>query len=113
MYETGYAPGIPQDEFERTQDEIYGKEGDEADKAEAKAVQAAKEPPGAEKPATDEEAALADLERQWQAIAPLVAKTMLPEEHAELERSAAAVADAEKRAAGYEQAASCLTGAGV
>lgn len=106
IYENGFAPGIPQDEFDQTNEEIYGKAEDEE-----------KPKPLAEKNAagetlSPEQAALADLESQWQRMS-TVAHGLLPEEQAELHATSEAVVRADQDAAGYEQAGNCLTGAGV
>lgn len=67
MYENGYAPGIPQNEFDQANEDIYGKpDEEEAKLAEQRAVKAVAAPEG-EPALSDAQAQLADMEARWAA----------------------------------------------
>jgi hypothetical protein len=101
MYARGFAPGIPQTDFDAMNEAVYGKE------AEKSATEAEKPKAAAAAAAHPLDAEIADLERQ------LAGQPLAPDDIAELEQSGAAVASADMAASGYEQAAQCLVEAGI
>lgn len=112
LYENGYAPGVPQPEFDAVNGEIYGSAAakEQAEPAGGAAEQA-KKPGTLVKPQSEAEAQLADLEARWNGIEGTA--RLAPEERAELDRTGAAMDNTNKQARGYDQAAICLGKAGV
>lgn len=108
LYRNGFARGIPQSEFDAARQAIYSPTQEKATAPEASSTH---EPMPAQ-PQPHVNGQLATLERQHAA---LVARGvhLLPEEAAELDRTAGAVESSTWRRSAYEQAAQCLTEAGV
>lgn len=108
LYSNGYAPGIPQAEFDATNEQIYGKPEEGKPEQQPKSAETA-----SGKPASPAEADLADAEARWQVRSPDMEQHLLPEERADLQRTEAALAQAQQKSEAFDQAASCLKGAGV
>lgn len=115
MYDNGFSPGMPQTEFDSVYEAVYGKKEEGADAGSTQTPPSGGAPSGSAdgKPATPAEAAVADLEARWKSLQDQGGVTLLPEEKAELDATAQRAAKANSDAEGYQQAASCLAGAGI
>lgn len=115
MYDNGFSPGMPQTEFDSVYEAVYGKKEEGAEASSTQTPPPARAPSGSAdgKPATPAEAAVADLEARWKSLQDQGGVTLLPEEKAELDATAQRAAKANSDAEGYQQAASCLAGAGI
>ena len=121
QWRDGFSPGVPPAELRATSDEVYDR-ALAVTQTEAITRNAAAPPPEAEaipreeaeQPAVplpqETQADLDEAERKFDLVA---RATLLPEVRAEVEQTAAALRDAEGRAAAAIEAGDCLLGSGI
>jgi hypothetical protein len=124
LYRNGFAQGVPQSEFNATNEAVYGPKAEPEVEPSPPAETAPKLPaaeakPPSEQPAqpavklTPEEQEAADLEAQWQRLSETSPVKLDAQSQAELETAIKEHLDAQTKGEGYNQAASCLDGSGV